>query len=627
MEKKQMVGLVVLAACALSGVFGADVWRDVTHVWSFDQDLNGDGVLQANEVRDVRYWGSATGGTEGGLAPSDIKKNGDNQLPQWQSGEVFWPARGVTIPNTSWIHLDCVTNYNGEGKRTGYQNGIVFYNSTITGSVSVVTRVRATRFGAHRDSRTSYIVNNGEAWNAWAGANIGFISVESVEFTNAYAYVMLGQKAAQMPSIKLNTNTWYDVGYSIKDRGDGYAEILFMVAGASKNGSQPFSNTLRMSTVTLGPRVFTNETGHATSLYIGGETLGQAHENGLKCFMGDVHRVAMWSRALSADELAEALGSPATYFRAGYENGANGEFGKTDEVDWDASPAPDTEPWRKLPRALSAAHPTLKMSYTPRTAESRGLGALFRVVATPGSEATTFLTLTIGGKSQGTKILRAGQEASWFVKGGTLVAGANAITLTRTSGSGSECALDVLEMTGSWMLGIENGNNAEFTVENEVANMTYLMNWDTHAWTRGVVGDNGDETSTPNGNLYLRFYVPGTLAERYDARFTGRAASQGAGTGGYLKLTNTVENGGMGWKLNQWPFGVDLNGVERYATNGIPGNTYYSFDIPRGTLSNGWNVIRTHLNENSPNAGHWFCFDFHKLEFLPNPTGAVLILR
>lgn len=619
--KKKLAMLAVGFACACAA--RGDVWRDVTYDWSFDQDLNNDGVLQANEVRDVRYWGSATQGTEGGLAPSGIAKNGKNQLPQWQSGTVYWPARGVEIPNTSWLHFDCVTNYNASGVRVGCQNGIAFpAGSSITGSVSFVTRVRASRFGSH-SSRYAFLVNNGEAWGNAAGMNLGFYAGDGVEFTNAYPFVLIGQVTATMPTFRMTTNVWYDVGYSIRDCGGGKAEVIFAVAGATRNtgSTYPHFETLRVSKVAVNAGAFTNEVCHMSDLRIGGELLETMGENGLKCFMGDVHRLAIWSRALSQEELAEAIGSPATYFRAGIENGANGEFGRTDEVDWNAAYTPDTAPWRRMPRALSAAHPTLKLSYTPRTTESRGLGALFRVVATPGSEATTSLRLTVGGTTLGTKLLRAGEEASWFVKGGTLAAGANAITLTRTDGSGAECAIDALEMTGSWMLGTANYANGEFTVENEVANLSYLMNWKWTTYQRGIVGASANDA---NANLYLWFYVPETLARRYDARFTGCVIQMDTNANNYPSLTNAPP-AGMGWKLRQWPFGVQLNGETRYETAGVPSGTQYMFDIPRGTLSNGWNVIRTYLGGNA--AIRWLCFDYHKLEFFPNPTGTMMLLR
>ena len=47
-----------LAVVLLCGSALADVYSDAAAWWRFDKDFNEDGVAQANEIRDVRYWGS-----------------------------------------------------------------------------------------------------------------------------------------------------------------------------------------------------------------------------------------------------------------------------------------------------------------------------------------------------------------------------------------------------------------------------------------------------------------------------------------------------------------------------------------------------------------------------------------
>ncbi len=626
--------LFCLTVCGAALGARGDVWSDVKHYWSFDQDINGDGKLQTSEVRDVRHWGTDATGPTGGLQPTEIKTDGDGAPPTWRSGSVYCPARGVTL-NSSWIHFACQTNYvangmNADGstkyKLVGRASGIKFVDgNNITGSVSVVTRVRVEQFGWHASHKYAFLVSNGEQWNSKAGGNIGFITKDA-SFTNGYAYVMLGQTSFQMGSYRLTTNVWYDVGYSIKDLGGGKAEVFFMVAGASKKDSHttPFVDTVWTQTVTTDSGVFQNESAAVgKQFHLGAESIGISEENSLKCFVGDCHRLAMWDRALSPLELAEALGSPASHFQVGMEDDRNDEFADASVTDWETAYEPDAVPWRQMPRALSADHPTLKLSYTPRTSQSRGLASVFRVKSTSASEAQTLLSLKIGNISFGTRPLAAGQVAEWFVKGGLLSVNANEIEIRRVSGSGQMCAIDNLELTGSWMLGVSGNGNGDFTVENQAANTTYAMNWHFAGTQRGVVGKVETEA---NASTYLWFKVPGTLAKRYDFRFSGSATAQGADSANLHLLTNSVANGGAGWTKDRWPFGVDLNGKEMFATEGMPNGTPYSFEIPRGTLSNGWNVIRSHLKGNAA-ANHWFCFDFHRLEILPNPTGTIMLLR
>lgn len=614
----------ILFACVaglVASVSFGDAWSDVKYYWSFDKDVNGDGVLQAEEVRDVRYWGSTNvnGAATGGLQAASIAKDGDGNPVSWRRGAAYWPARGVAVPNTSWIHFSCVTN---AGSTQGFANGINFPGgNNITGDVTVVTRVRVERFGAHNSSKYAFLLNNGLQWGYAAGDALGFVATDTA-FTNAWPFVMQGQQVATMTTCRLTTNTWYDVGYSLHNLGGGKASVLFMVAGATTYSSYHY-DTVREQTCTIASGAFTNEIRATTTLGMGAESTGQWHDNGTKGIVGDVHRLAMWERALSRLELAEALGQPATCFQVGIEDDANGEFGLVEERDATAAYAPDTAPWREMVRSLSAANPTLTLTYTPRSAGARALGTLFRFKTTSSSETRSSISLKIGDTSLGTKYVSAGNVAEWFVKGGTLAAGANTIEVKRVDGSGSVCAIDNLELTGSMMVGIEDGSNVEFTRETYVANTAFEMNWNTLGLQRCVVGSRLTDGCASH---YIWFKVPESLARRYDSRYVGRVIAQGCNNYGFL--TNSVENGGMGWKRNQWPIAVELNGVECFATNGMPDGTYYSFDIPRGTFSNGWNVIRTHINAADPSGkGYWINFDFHKVEFLPNPTGSFLILR
>ena len=51
----------------------------------------------------------------------------------------------------------------------------------------------------------------------------------------------------------------------------------------------------------------------------------------------------------------------------------------------------------------------------------------------------------------------------------------------------------------------------------------------------------------------------------------------------------------------------------------------YSFDIAPGELKPGWNVI-THRND-VMGAPCWVCWDFHRLNLVPIPSGTMVILR
>jgi len=624
--------LGVFALRAESGPIGSaaslptpcgDVWGEAKYAWTFDKDVNGDGILQTSEVRDMRYWGSTNvnGAAEGCILPNAISNDGEAHGPWWVSGSVSAPARGVTMPATQYLHLNCTTNW-VDGICKGTANGFTFPSGTsVSGSVSVVVRLRVDRFGSCR-FKTAYFLNNGLNWDGMSGTMFGFSATDTT-FTNAYPYVLIGQKSAGAGAdyIRMTTNVWYDVGYSVTDKGNGRAEVLFMVSGVSSDSQKRWYDTLRTKTVQVAAGAFTNETTIGARVSVGAEQIGKYGENGTKGVVGDIHRIAIWSRALSAEELAEALGRPATYFQAGFEDGRNGEFGLVEETDAEASFAPDESPCREMPRALTASRPSLKLAYTPRTDESRNMGGLFRVKLTPTSEAQTTLELTVGGKSLGRQVVAAGAAADWFVRRKTLVAGSNAFVLTRCNPEAGTCEIDALQMTGSWQLGVEDSSHSGFSAESYVGKTAYLMNWNTTGLPRAMFGKSMTDA---NAGLRLWFKAPNWIGDHYNFRLTGRVISQGCGNDAdRYKLTNTVD--GCGWTNNQWPFAVDVNGRQAYATPGVPNGTSYSFVIPSGTLSNGWNVINTHINANAP-ASYWLMYDFHRLELLPT-TGMVLIFR
>ena len=67
-----------------------------------------------------------------------------------------------------------------------------------------------------------------------------------------------------------------------------------------------------------------------------------------------------------------------------------------------------------------------------------------------------------------------------------------------------------------------------------------------------------------------------------------------------------------------------LNDVQKFSTGGLPDNTPYSFTVAPGELKAGWNVIN---HRNDAGATCWMCWDFFKLEFVPNPDGTIMIMR
>jgi hypothetical protein len=58
-----------------------------------------------------------------------------------------------------------------------------------------------------------------------------------------------------------------------------------------------------------------------------------------------------------------------------------------------------------------------------------------------------------------------GKDLIWFVSTNLLTRGTNTVTLRYAGGPSSYVGFDWLELAGSWQVGLENGNNADFSQE------------------------------------------------------------------------------------------------------------------------------------------------------------------
>lgn len=627
---KSVFGVAVAAVCAgcLSVAHG-DVLGEAKYLWDFDCDLNGDGELQFGEVRDARRWGSTNlYGYADAWKPSSIKTNLiDNVGPQWRRGEVVNPTRGITSEG-SYLHFKLGTNVvqNADGTCTTNLSGcgIVYDSGAITGSVSALIRLRADAFDAWFGKADHvWVVDNGEAWNFAAGSNIGFQSWG--EKGESHPCIMFGQRIFTMNET-VQTNMWYDIGYSLRDTGDGGAEAILMVrkpdAPTAIGSSKDYKTKgvyFERKTLAAGSGAFTNEVRASKFIRLGGEDIGTkagVNNNVKKCFAGDIRRIVMWDRALSSNELVEAALETSSLFKIGYDDGKNGEFGLAEEIvkPYDV----DRAPFREMPQSLTAERPVAELSFTPRSRAAAALGYMLRIKSVSGSPGATRLRVSLNGRVVDTPTILSGAEKWLYVKPGWLKAGANGIRMERLAQSTAAAFdFDVVEMAGSWQVSETGNGNSDMSVENSVPTTFYVGDWNFGGMQRGVV------VGVPT--VRQRFWMPPALARRHAFVYSGVCASVEGPDGSYLKLTNSVENGGLGYPYQKWPLTFAVNGQTYLDSACIGKGEGWSFTIPKGALNAGWNEISTTLAV--PGVTCWSCFDYFRLSIVPNPSGTLLILR
>lgn len=598
-----------------------DVWSDATYVFNFDTDLNGDGKVQAGEFRNALRFGSTNvNGSAQTLSTtiSDAATVSGLKGMTWKTTDLPLPGRGLTRAGSTY--LDLPGNWQlSNGITNCWRNGLT-YKGSVTGEVTVVARVLVNNF-AYDCLGNSYAIvfNNGLDWNRAFGDEFGFNTLDAKTGAQGRPFCIQGNKTFTASSIRVQTNRWYDVAYSMKNFGNGRCDVTFAVADVNPEGSTLTGTVYQVVSVTAG--CFTNETFYSAPgrvCYVGGEAVGGWTRGGdnsgqaAKGLNGCIQRIAVWPRALSRDEIGEAFVQAPPLFRVGTDNGSAEEFGRADETP-DAMDA-ELDPWYCFRGTLTAEKPAVTLNFTLRT-ESHKVPYVLRVKAAPGT-GDTLLAASLNGQSLGSKSVKAGGEKVWFVPANLLKTGAATLRLERKGGSAASIAFDVVELNGSAAIGTANDSNGEFTQEGFVQSLSFAGLWNWKRFQRAVIG--GITNPLYQRNAYVKFWVPPELAEDYTFRYTSKITGQGCSTA----LSQNYQQ--YGYTLNQWPLTVCMNEREIFKTAGSPNGTRVDYTFEPGELQPGWNTVRWTAH----GAGqYWVCMDFHRLEVIDRPNGTILFLR
>ena len=302
-----------LAACATAGVYD-----DVTAWWHLDWADSGAITTSAqasNEIRDQRRWGDNVG----------YKATGVNGTPEWTNVGVpeLGPAGGRTLGGRALVLDDSVGS-----------EGFEVNNLSVTNDATLLTRIKWDGSIAHGGAATVY--SNGFGWSADKGWMLRIVGTGQPQFYHGKGRTITAS------GLTLTPDTWYDLAV-VLDENDANDTITFYRGSAggvveiAENIVDSFNGEVNSTTTRVG--------------YEGGN---------YKYFGGQLENIALWDRALSANEVLEALTAPQAIWEVGIDNGTSDDMAGEWLTDADYYLG---DPWGQMRRAVTASADEIRVHF------------------------------------------------------------------------------------------------------------------------------------------------------------------------------------------------------------------------------------------------------------------------
>jgi len=320
-------------------------------------------------------------------------------------------------------------------------------------------------------------------------------------------------------------------------------------------------------------------------------------------FRGSVQQLAIWKRALSDQEVAEAFGMPRpSVFRVGLDNDASNEFGG--ERASSGQTLNGFESWRELTNEMRAGD-TWTANFTVPASEN-GLTQMFFFKALPASSAGS-LRVAVNGMIVGVKSVRPGWRTWWPVPHGLIRAGANTLTVTRTDSGTGSVLMDSMELGGSFQSGSANYEMGDLVGEGSfILGLASSAMPNPKQWSRALT----TYSNGPGTNFLFHVWVDPTVQKLCTARFSTCVA-----TAAVIAAMDGSE------KLH-----FKVNGVEKYVRPRNPsGWGDIGFDFEPGELNAGWNDV--YLGVESDARTGYFAMDYYRFEIGLPKTGTYILMR
>ena len=604
----RMVAFFVAITIAAVAHGSTNVFNDAVFWFRGGKDcVTADGKLQTGEFLDDLHANDAEHANHQ-MTVSGYAENG-----AFRTEPVVFPALGSSVvKNMRVLHIsDNGRATEGSAVTNRFPMLVTPYSlfaaNHISNEYTIVSRVRLDTL-----SRPEFLFRIG--YRTVSGVSEGLLlgfkeNTSKSGCKDVYAFrsprsgVAFSEVSSFYSKLFVPTNTWVDIGVVV-----GHGKLRVGIAVPSSLGG-PQNPTIAFAEDTMCTENCTLNTEKSYKLF------GQTPESGEKPdarqdgFIGSVQQVAIWSRALSDQEVMEAFGMPRpAIFRTGFDNGASDEFGGTRSG---ASQTIDgLGSWQGVSDTMLAGD-VWTVNFDALRDEA-GLPQIFSIRSLPSSSAAQ-IGVTLNGTTIGTRTVSSDARVFWPVTAGLLVSGVNTLSVRRVDGDSGVFRMDAMELGGSIGVGIADNNNAsDGTVAPKLINLGVPSAADQNPqhWSRHLQSYDGKT------NVHFRVWID------QDVRKTCASC---------FRLRTICANRGASYVIagNEF-FSVFVNSVEKATRDSSTKWTTLDLNFAAGELNEGWNDVEL---ISAPWETCYWMIDFYRFEtilrkgFSIPPLGIIVIVE
>ncbi len=618
MKRLTLALFVSLAAtCAM-----ADARDGLRHWWKA-KDLNGDGLLQPNELYDLMTVSAATP-----LTASSIVQNTDSldAKPVSIATGVNHVTMHYTAADEEGFVIHNPTNWDAGNSRWRINKQTVTLPQTA--AVTSRTATVALRFrwdgikvktSSNNYNMYQYLYCNDHDWNAKRGWAI-CLGVSDSSVQSRYPTLTFGNNRYRFGASPANSDNriasgdWVEmvVSFSCDEGGSFSANCYMRVNGTTFPKFRSLTQT--------GTTTATIRSSGVSAPTIGkdGGTSFAYSSNGEDSFGGTISDIMVYDRILSENEAWQVLADleRRSAFTIGSKNGSADEFS-------DAAPAevylPESMKWNQFRKTLTSANPSVSIRCNVET-NGHLFGKVLQLGVVGRPSASARVSVLANGVEIGDKtISKDGSEMVFWVSPSvmsTLVYDAETgfypltLTLRRAGDLTGSVELDHVYFGGSFQIGANDDSADEFG-----NNSDYFTHWycvSSHDLKRHTT-TMSQSTSGNTMQLHSSFFLSDWDAANLDYKFTVKSA-QTQQHPLSLSLTDPLSRTSIANEYLTYEVGSI-----RYAR---------TITIPKGTFAGGLN----HIFLNNPDAGG-VLVDFYSLEPIWNgdknydPRGIVVSFK